>query len=39
MNILEYEIGNSCHDEILRIDGIDYKNLNERDILRYIEDI
>lgn len=38
-DIKSYEIGESCFDEILRVNGIDYEDLSKEDIMEFINDM
>jgi hypothetical protein len=38
-NIKEYEIGNHCFGEILRVNGVDFDGLKKEDIKEFITDM
>lgn len=39
IDIKEYEIGNHCFGEILRVNGKDYEELTREEVLEFIQDM
>ena len=38
-DIKNFEIGNHCYGDIIKVNGIDYDNLSNDDILEFIKDM